>query len=211
MCRTSISSMARSSPRPSRRQRPRWRSLLLEILRGEIEPLEIMLEDGLLTRYYEQDPANKRSTEALAKYVGLLYDCNPDIRILEIGGGTGSATLPVLEAMEQALEGASANRPLVQAHITYKKLDISQDPLSQGFVAEDYDLIIAANVLHATPDIVQTIQNTSMLLKSGGKLVLLELTKTSLPLAFPFASLPGWWLSEDTYRSIDGPLLSEDS
>ncbi|KAK8023590.1 Highly reducing polyketide synthase ACRTS2 [Apiospora rasikravindrae] len=204
---------------------------LPEILRAEIEPLEIMLEDGLLMRYYEQDPASKRSTEALAKYVGLLHDCKPDIRILEIGGGTGSATLPVLEAIEETLAGASANFQYTftdisagffenaktklghrwSRNITYQKLDISQDPLSQGFAAEDYDLIIAANVLHATSDIVQTIQNTCALLKPGGKLALLELTRPSLPLAFPFAALPGWWLSEDAYRSIDGPLLTKES
>ncbi|KAK8109398.1 hypothetical protein PG999_007535 [Apiospora kogelbergensis] len=204
---------------------------LPEIMRGEVEPLEIMLEDGLLTRYYEHDPASKRCNPALAAYVGLLYECNPDLRILEIGGGTGSATLPVLEAMEARLsssssasfqytftdisagffENARAKLGRWAENVAYKKLDISLDPAAQGFAAEGYDVVIASNVLHATPDMVQTIRNTGALLRPGGRLVLLELTKTSLPVGFPFASLPGWWLSEDAYRSADGPLLSKDS
>ncbi|KAK8005776.1 hypothetical protein PG990_011813 [Apiospora arundinis] len=206
---------------------------LPQIIRGEVETLEIMLEGSLLTRYYEQDLATKRSAKALAEYVGLVHECHPEIRILEIGGGTGSATLPVLEAMSRwsvagtasaarfqytftdisagFFENARAKIGRWSENITYKKLDIGLDPLEQGFVAEDYDLIIAANVLHATPDITRTIRNTTTLLKPGGKLVLMELTKTSNPMAFPFASLPGWWLSEDDYRSADGPLLTKDS
>ncbi|KAK8023284.1 Compactin diketide synthase mokB [Apiospora marii] len=200
------------------------------IMRGEVEPLEIMLEDGLLTRYYEQDPATKRATLALAGYAALLFDCRPELRILEIGAGTGSATLPVLEAMlgndnvsggrvqytftdisAGFFENAAAKLRRWSRHVTYQKLDIGKDPLTQGFVAQSYDLVIASNVLHATPDIVTTVKHAGALLRPGGKLALLELTQASIPSVFPFASLPGWWLSEDQYRSVDGPLLTKDS
>ncbi|KAK8137622.1 Compactin diketide synthase [Apiospora sp. TS-2023a] len=204
--------------------------VLPEIIRGEIEPLEIMLEDSLLTRYYEQDMATKRANMALAEYCGLVFDCKPNIRILEIGAGTGSATLPVLEAMERKLAGrrgtfhytftdisagffenARTKLSRWSKYITFKKLDIGEEPLAQGFATEDYDLVIASNVLHATPNIEKTIGHTRALLRPGGNLALLELTKTSLPLIFPFASLKGWWLSEDNHRSIDGPLLTKPS
>lgn len=92
--------------------------------------------------------------------------------------------------------------------MTYKKLDITQDPGAQGLELQSYDLIIASNVLHATPDISVTLRNVQSLLKDGGKLALLELTQQPSPYTMPFAMLPGWWLANDGYRSSQGPLLS---
>ncbi len=66
--------------------------------------MDIMLEDGLLQRAYEQY-LTSRLNQAAADYIGLLAACNPDLRILEIGGGTASATLPVLEGIDKATEG----------------------------------------------------------------------------------------------------------
>ena len=199
------------------------------VLHGQVEPLEVMLEDGLLSRFYEEDTACIRGNRGLARYVQRLAEVNPDLNILEIGAGTASATIPVLEAIKQATKGGTsffkytftditagffenARTKLLQwsGRVTYEKLDIGQDPAAQGFTPESYDLIIAANVLHATPDIVTTINNVRALLKSNGKLVLLESVQNTMPLSLPFALLPGWWLSEDKYRSNDGPLISKE-
>lgn len=72
---------------------------LVSLLREEIQPLEIMLENGLLTRNYEEDKAILRCSQALAKYVRQLSETKPNLRLLEIGAGTASTTLPVLEAL----------------------------------------------------------------------------------------------------------------
>jgi SAM-dependent methyltransferase len=89
--------------------------------------------------------------------------------------------------------------------MTYKTLDITSDPASQGYQPHSYDLVVACNVLHATPEIMQTMANVRILLKSGGRLLLIEET-TGQPRHFPFTALPGWWLSQDATR-MDGPLL----
>jgi NADPH:quinone reductase-like Zn-dependent oxidoreductase len=94
--------------------------------------------------------------------------------------------------------------------VRYEKLDISKDPIAQGFVADAYDLVIASGVLHATPNMVETISNVKTLLKPGGKLLLVE-SIDHQPNNLPYGLLPGWWLTEDQYREPHGPLLSKTS
>ncbi|KAL8989312.1 MAG: hypothetical protein Q9177_001774, partial [Variospora cf. flavescens] len=202
---------------------------LVPILRGEVQPLEIMLKDNLLMRGYEADAATAHGSRALARFVCHLSDIKPDLRVLEIGAGTASSTLPVLEELSRGaeelpaffsytftdisagfFENARAKLAKWIQGITFKKLDISQDPVQQGFAAEHYDVVIASNVLHATPNIVATLDHVRTLLKPNGKLLLLEATRHQNS-ALPFSLLPGWWLSEDEYRDHgEGPLLSEE-
>lgn len=202
---------------------------LPQIIRGEQQTLKIMVEDGLLQRTYEQHDGCNRVNEAAARYIAMLATCNPDLNILEIGGGTASATLPILEALQSATEGLAphfhytftdisagffdnARKKLSQwtDRVTYGKLDISQDPLAQGYKAASYDIVVASNCLHATPDIVATLRNAGALLKPDGKLVLVEAVLEAAPHFLPFVLLDGWWLSQDHYRSqSDGPLLTK--
>ncbi|CAM1509651.1 Fc.00g033900.m01.CDS01 [Cosmosporella sp. VM-42] len=203
---------------------------LTQILRGEVQALEIMLKDNRLSKYYDDDMTNVRLSHVLARWVRSLCDIKSNLRILEIGAGTGSATLPVFKALSRGgdrlpdsfaytytdisagfFESAREKLDRWPQYITYKKLDISQDPVQQGFALEDFDLVIASNVLHATPNMTTTIDHVRSLLKPNGKLLLLEAGRHA-PLVMPFALLPGWWLAEDEYRTLkDGPLLSKDT
>ncbi|KAK8124138.1 hypothetical protein PG999_004056 [Apiospora kogelbergensis] len=203
---------------------------MTDIILGKKQVLDLMLQDDLLSRYYIENTACARGNDAVAGYVQRLIDCNPDLRILEIGGGTASTALPVLTAIHDATEGATSYfhytftdisasffenaREKLGAwsdRITFQKLDIGQPPESQGFQPNSYDLIIAANVLHVTSDMDVTMRHVRSLLKPSGKLALLEIVKDLMPFGFPFAMLPGWWAAEDEYRSIDGPLMSEQT
>lgn len=202
---------------------------LPSILRGETQPLELMLKDNLLAHSYEDHASLKRSGRDLANFVRHLHDVHTEFRILEVGAGTGSATLPILEQLAHGPEGempsllsytftdissgffekAGEKLGKFASSLVFKKLDITQDPLAQGFNAEEFDLVIASNVLHATPNIVTTVDNVRKLLRPNGKLVLLE-SNTHQPEGMIYALLPGWWLSEDEYRSEEGPNLSVD-
>ncbi|MEM9979303.1 MAG: SDR family NAD(P)-dependent oxidoreductase, partial [Cyanobacteria bacterium P01_D01_bin.2] len=79
---------------------------------------------------------------------------------------------------------------------------IEQSPVNQGFEAHSYDLIIAANVLHATTDLDQTLAHVRSLLAPGGQLVLLEGTQPLLWLDLIFGMTAGWW------KRPGHPLLS---
>ena len=197
---------------------------LVDILRGEVEPLEIMLTDNRLTKNYENG-TNEYLSQVLGHYAEMLADLEPNQRILEIGAGTAGTTLPILEGLSKDrdepgfmsytftdvssgfFEGARRKLDRWGPRITYKKLDITQDPAAQGFAPEEFDVVVAANVLHATPDMVRTIRTVRGLLKPGGKLLLLEGNQHTATL-LPFTLTPGWWLSEDRYRAHgDGPMM----
>ncbi|GKZ33156.1 type I Iterative Polyketide synthase (PKS) [Aspergillus brasiliensis] len=205
-----------------------------QILRGQVQPLELMMKDGLLTRSYEDSITLLASNKALAAYVSSLGEINQELRIVEVGAGTGSATLPILKALSggettdyDSVPNFScyhytdistgffenARRKLSRwPQLTYQKLDIRHHPAEQGFKVGSYDLVIAVNVLHATPDITATVQHVRALLKPGtGKLGIVEHTDNNDPTVLPFALLPDWWSVSDEFRqSGEGPLMSQE-
>ncbi|KAE8149582.1 hypothetical protein BDV25DRAFT_140696 [Aspergillus avenaceus] len=203
-------------------------SQIPQILQRQVEPLSIMLEDRLWDKYYQELDSFRRSYAAAVRIIDKLADQSPQMNILEIGAGTGGATLPIV----QELGGGDTQRLPRFGHYTftdissgfledakekfrswgdlfdYQTLDIYQDPIGQGYEEHAYDLIIACNVLHATPKMDRTLTQVHKLLKPGGKLLLIEETGQQLR-QFVYALLPGWWLSED--GRIDGPGLDKGS
>ncbi|CEN60761.1 hypothetical protein ASPCAL03194 [Aspergillus calidoustus] len=153
------------------------------ILYGLAEPLSFMTENNLLHNVYRHDEGMQRCAIPAAEHIRLQALKNPRLRILEIGAGTGGTTLPVLQALTRdharplmdsytftdissgffvkAEETFQAWKPLVQ----FKTLDIERNPGEQGFEAATYDAIVAANVLHATTYIEQTMHHVRSLLK----------------------------------------------
>lgn len=197
------------------------------ILKNEITPLELMMEDKLLYRYYNNALKFSRANCQLGKIVGHLARENPLVKILEIGGGTGGATRYALKELGNRKLG---HGPLAaEYHFTdissgffadakeqfsdwadifsCRKLDIETDPVGQGFETAHYDIIVACQVLHATKHMETTISNVRSLLKPGGKLLLVETTEDQMDLQFAFGLLPGWWLSDEEERSMS-PSLS---
>jgi hypothetical protein len=88
--------------------------------------------------------------------------------------------------------------------MSYKVLDISRDPASQGFAPHSFDMIIASNVLHATQSLRETMKHCRQLLKPGGHMLLLEITSLKQTwISFIFGTVPGWWEGAE----IDGRTL----
>ena len=177
---------------------------LVPILKGEVEPLPIMLRDNMLEAFYRTQGFFKLGNEACADMVVKLAHQNPNMRILEIGAGTGGTTMPVLHALglkfahydftdisSGFFERAREEQKGWDPKINYRKLNVEKDPVGQGFEPETYDLIIAANVLHATVSMDKTMRNVRKLLKSGGKAVVVELTSQLLSTSMVFGTLPG--------------------
>ncbi|KAF9631021.1 hypothetical protein BFW01_g1895 [Lasiodiplodia theobromae] len=172
------------------------------------EALEVLMQDGGLEDIYRfmQDIWDCQ------EYFELLSHANPTMRVLEIGAGTGGTTSTVLRDLTQSGERkysqydytdissgffATASEKFQDyENIEYKVLDITKDPLAQGFEAASYDLVIAANVLHATPNISETLCNVRKLLKNGGRLFLQELSPVWRVFNLIMGLLPGWWLGE---------------
>src|SRR5690606_20793450 len=91
--------------------------------------------------------------------------------------------------------------------VKYQALDIEKDHASQGLEPRTFDVVIASNVIHATSSIGQSLDHIRSLLKPGGRLILMELTRDVLHLSLVFGALPGWWSGYAEGRTLS-PLLS---
>ncbi|TVY80408.1 Highly reducing polyketide synthase azaB [Lachnellula suecica] len=205
---------------------------LLAIIRGSVNPLELLFSDDLAANHYELAIDSGAYCDYLEKYLDLLAHKNPELRIVEIGAGTGSFTKhaipPLLVHGENELgtprfahydytdvsagffEKAKESWISEQERMDFKILNIEQDPRAQGFDSGTYDLVIAGSVLHATQDLIATVQNCRKLLKPGGKMILHEAIQPDfLGTAFSFGTLPGWWLSKESFRN-NGPCISRE-
>lgn len=200
---------------------------LYEILTGEQDALQIMFQTPLVKDYYRE---LYRATNGLSKtlaFIDLYAHKHPDMRILEIGAGTGGMTRYILDTLTQnGSREAGAGTPRFSHYtytdisagffsgaatmfesfpdkVTFSVLDVEKDPVQQGFEEAAYDLIVADNVFHATQSLDITLQHARKLLKPGGKLALFELTDPEVVRTnFAFGLLPGWWRYQDAYRTF---------
>ena len=145
-----------------------------------------------------------------------------ELRVLEIGAGTGGTTaylLPILPTgntdyvytdisprFESVCEENARQYPFVR----FQTLDIESTPQDQGFEEAQFDLIVAANVLHATSSLSQTLRNVASLLAPGGMLVLLESTSRQRWVDLIFGLTDGWWRFSDHEVRPDYPLVSAE-
>ncbi|PSN60679.1 polyketide synthase [Corynespora cassiicola Philippines] len=196
------------------------------ILLGDVQSLAIILEKDLLYRCYLDDDNLNRCHTQMINYIKLAQFKNPKIRILEVGGGTGSLTVPLLSAL---LEGHDARlgkyvftdisthflgytKALLEKFhsvMEFKRFDIEKQPQDQDLELKSFDLIVASNVLHVTSSLKSTLCNLRKLLKPEGSMVFLEITNPSLRWGILGGPLPGWWLGVNDGRE-SSPLLSTD-
>lgn len=78
---------------------------LAALVTGDVNVLELLMPSGLLRNYYEE-LATYRGAQQAASYLDLLAHQQPGLRILEIGGGTASATRTLIRTLR-----ASEARP----------------------------------------------------------------------------------------------------
>jgi amino acid adenylation domain-containing protein len=141
------------------------------------------------------------------------------IRILEVGAGTGATTahvLPRLEGFDIEYVFTDISQHFLHRAkekfdnhpgMTYALLDIAADPTTQPLPGSSFDIVIAVNVLHATPDIRRTLGHLNHYLRAGGLLVFKELTEPQSWVDMTFGFTEGWWSFTDQDLRRDGPLL----
>ncbi|KAK9778927.1 putative Beta-ketoacyl synthase domain-containing protein [Seiridium cardinale] len=181
---------------------------------GKTTMLEHMRKDGLLDRYYEKALAFPQYNKYIGRAVAQLSHRFPNMNILEVGAGTGSATKTILKDLKGVYSSytftdiSSGFFPTAEEVFTddldkmiFKTLDIGRSGKDQGFSEQSYDLIVASFVLHATEKLEQTMRNARRLLKPGGYIMMLEVTDNEpIREGSVFGCLPGWWLGRDDGR-----------
>lgn len=203
---------------------------LTAILRGDCNPLQVLFPEGsteLLERIYQQSPfarpANDFTANAVARAIAGLPADRP-VRILEIGAGTGGTTafvlakLPTDRSVEYVFSDVSnlfmmraQERFAGRAGLAFRVLDIERDPAQSGFEPHRFDIVIAANVLHATRDLRVSLNHVQRLLAPDGLLALIEGTSPQRWLDLIFGLTEGWWKFADTDLRPNYPLIDRAS
>ncbi len=192
-----------------------------DIFLGRMEVLELLMAEKTLTEVY-----NFMSRADRTRFFQSLGHSKPCLRILEVGAGTGGTTSKILQGLihenghllyakytftdiSAGFFTAAQERLKDWPNIEYKALDITRDPFEQGFELEHYDLVIATNVLHATPKLQTALTNVRKLLNPGGRLFMEELCCDVKATNFIFGTLEGWWLGAADGREAE-PYVSPE-
>ncbi|CAK9072556.1 6-deoxyerythronolide-B synthase EryA1 [Durusdinium trenchii] len=204
------------------------RGSLESIMRGEVGALDVLFADpALTTRLYSESTPSLACNTAIAQAVKEVMRVKPPgavIRILELGAGTGGTTMHILEHLDRAnteyfftdiseyfLRAAATEKfPEWDDVLRYRMVDIERSLKSQDLAEEQFDIMIASNIIHATKDLTTTLTNVCKLLRPGGLFLLNEATVSTAFLDATFAMTSGWWRfhGTDASRMQDsGPLL----
>lgn len=187
---------------------------LARFLAGEDEPLFALFPNECpITEHFYTDaptfkPYNRIVVDLVLEIVAQL-PAGEKLRILEIGAGTGGVAahiLPLLpperteyvftDISEHFLSHARSRFGSL-GFVRFGKLDIEVDPVEQGYGAGSFDLVLGADVFHATSNLETSLSNARRVLRPVGVLALIEVTEPSVWFDLVFGLLPGWWAFAD--------------
>ncbi|MGK3983836.1 SDR family NAD(P)-dependent oxidoreductase [Sorangium sp. So ce136] len=210
---------------------------LPDIVLGKVPATDVLFPNAsmeLVEGIYKHNETAEYFNAALANVIvayieeRLKGDPSTRIRIFEIGAGTGATSSLLLRNLKPyhasiqeycytdlsrafLLHAERAYGP-ESPFLTYKIFDASEPLAGQGIDAGQYDVVVAANVLHATRNIRSTLRNAKAVLRRNGLIVLNEIIRNNLTFHLTFGLTEGWWLHEDAEVRIPGsPALDPAS
>ena len=195
---------------------------MTEIARNKRTGEEVLAEGGLLADFFTDSLFLTGAEPQVVKLFDSISHDNPSLRILELKGGRGRRAGSILEALtttndikryhdytvtDVSEDALKLGRETLAAHrdVNFSVLDIQQDPLHQGY-QQAYDVVLASQVVHTASSISQALENARKLLKPGGKLILVEATKSSAWVGLIGGAQTGYWHGVPDGR-IDSPFL----
>ncbi|RYP06667.1 hypothetical protein DL765_009401 [Monosporascus sp. GIB2] len=205
---------------------------LVAMLRGDVNPLELLLQSGQLTPLYDELLLSNCASQA-AMYMDLLAHQRPGMNILEVGAGTGAGTRLLINALKTRpgdttgslrcnrydftdisramFQGVQKEFGQYEPQMSFRVLNMDRGLAEQGFQEGDYDLVVAVSVLHVSSNLENALKNLRKALKPGGKLLIQEVFEPSgWTLGFVFGLLPGWWLGVPDNRVLSPNITSDE-
>jgi acyl carrier protein/SAM-dependent methyltransferase len=207
-----------------------------QVLTGRVPATDVLFPGGsaeLVEPIYRGNPLVDFFQHVAAGAIRAAVDkavsraaAGEPVRVLEIGAGTGGTTaavLPELAGFAGRIEywytdlsaglvrhGTETFGPKF-SFVRGKVFDVDRDPAPQGVPVGAFDVVVAANVLHATRRIADTMSRVAALCRPGGVVVINEGTTTADFNTLTFGLTPGWWAFEDgEVRLPHAPFLSAD-
>src|SRR5439155_10188616 len=123
---------------------------------------------------YQDSPFLRAYNELIQEVFSSCVEALPagrTLRVLEVGAGTGGTTVHVLSRLPahrtdylftdvSPLFLARAGEKLREhSFVRYQVLDVERGPEGQGLAPGSVDVVLAANVLHATADLKESLRN----------------------------------------------------
>ncbi|KAE8373923.1 hypothetical protein BDV26DRAFT_296474 [Aspergillus bertholletiae] len=195
---------------------------LADCLSGSADPLSLIFRDSsaraLLEDVYTNAPMFKTGTLLLAQYLSSVvsrFGNTREIRILELGAGTGGTTKQLVKTLEKLIPDtkftytftdlssslvAAARRKFPQSFMRYSVLDVDKVPGPE--LQCSYDIIVSTNCIHATQNLVRSTTHIRQMLRPDGVLCLVELTRNLFWFDLVFGLLEGWWLFNDGRKHV---------
>ncbi|WP_261627135.1 SDR family NAD(P)-dependent oxidoreductase, partial [Pseudoalteromonas holothuriae] len=206
---------------------------LVSVLKGRKLGTEVLFPGGsdvLVAGLYQNnllsDYFNDLVTSVVERQIQQkLKGCeNLQLRILEVGAGTGATSRRVLKALQSYqlniaeylftdISPALVNQANTQLSDLYpflkcQPLDIERTLTQQDIDIGQYDIVIATNVIHATSRVRESLQNIKGTMKNQGLFILNESISNKLFAHLTFGLLDGWWAFKDgDLRQPGSPLL----
>ncbi len=145
----------------------------------------------LMAAQYLIAPIQSSVSQQLCKFIETCFSSQASqkpIRVLEIGGGTCGTTLHAVKAFakldipveytcsEISSSFVSAAKVKLSEHkfVSYRTLDVTKTPGPD--LEHQFDMIIATNTIHATPNACISASNVRQMLRPGGFFTLIECT-----------------------------------
>jgi acyl transferase domain-containing protein/NADPH:quinone reductase-like Zn-dependent oxidoreductase/SAM-dependent methyltransferase/acyl carrier protein len=210
---------------PELRLLDRCGARLADVLRGRAEPLDLLFGPGAngdLEAIYATSLTTTAINTIAADLIDTAAKTMPEgraLRILEIGAGTGGTTAHVLGRRSKSrtrycftdispsLVARARSRFAEEPIMDFEVLDIERELGPQGFSDRQFDLVLAANVLHATANLEVVLARIRTLLEPAGLLVLIEGTRRQSWIDVTFGLTDGWWKAADIGLRGGYPLL----
>ena len=144
--------------------------------------------------------SNENSSYRVYNSLGALGVCKwapqgDSLRILEVGGGTGGASVTLLEAFKEKRNlsqineyvfsdvspiflrlgnRAIMNRAQDDFNYALKRLDFEKSLVEQGVKADYFDVVYGVNTLHVAKDLNRALRNIHEVIKPGGIFIISE-------------------------------------
>jgi acyl transferase domain-containing protein/trans-aconitate methyltransferase len=200
-------------------------SRLVELLTGRLNPLEVLFAGGSFNNaegIYERRPAARYLNGMVAAAVRAMLAerrGGAGFRLVEAGAGTGGATSALAEFfptdgeywftdvsdafLARARRNFGHNAAFHFARFNLEEVPPPELPIGRA------DVVLAANVVHATRDVGAALDRLRALLKPGGVLILVETTVHHSIFDLTIAFIEGWSSFADRFRR-EHPLLPPD-
>jgi 3-oxoacyl-(acyl-carrier-protein) synthase/SAM-dependent methyltransferase/acyl carrier protein len=202
-------------------------ALFNDVVTGRKSALETLFPDGsfaLAEGLYESSAQARYVNPIVAsalREVARRIGSRRSVRILELGGGTGGTTSAILPSLPADKVGywftdvselflSRARRKFQQyPFVRYMLCDVDRDFEQQGLQPGTFDVVVAANVIHAARNLDAALARVQTILSPEGTLVLLETTHHYSWFDMSTGLIEGWQHFSDSDRT-DHPLLNVD-